>query len=107
MGPTPPRPTLSVTASGCDLGDTAVTCTVTLLGGGAPLRWSAMVTDPLSLSTTSGDLDPGATVTVTVTLRPATPRAPGSATVAFTGGGRTQTVRATWDGEPSPDPSSS
>jgi hypothetical protein len=27
--------------------------------------------------------------------------------VTFTGGGRTHTVRVTWEGEPTPDPSSS
>ncbi|MDN3352715.1 protein kinase [Actinomadura sp. DC4] len=102
-----PQPTLTVTASDCDLGTTGTTCTVTLTGGGAPLHWTASVGEPLSLSVTSGSLDPGETVTVTVTLHPATPRADGAVTVTFTGGGRTHTVRVTWEGEPAVDPSSS
>jgi predicted Ser/Thr protein kinase len=103
----PAQPTLYVTAADCDLGAAGLTCTVTLRGGGAPLHWTATVSDPLSLSSTSGDLNPGDTDTVTVTLHPATPRVGGTVTVTFTGGGRTHTVRVTWEGEPTPDPSSS
>jgi predicted Ser/Thr protein kinase len=102
-----PQPTLYVTAGDCALGTTGLTCTVTLRGGGAPLHWTATVGEPLSLSSTSGSLDPGDTDTVTITLHPATPRVGGAVTVTFTGGGRTHTVQVTWEGEPTPDPSSS
>jgi len=106
--PEPPaEPTLSVEASGCDLGTTGLTCTVTLKGGGAPLHWSATVGPPLALDPSSGSLSPGETVTVTVTLHPPSPRVGGTATVTITGGGRTHTVRVSWDAEPGPGPSSS
>jgi hypothetical protein len=98
---------LSVQASGCALGTTGLTCTVTLRGGGAPLHWSATVGDPLVLYPSSGSLRPGETVTVTITLHPQTPRVGGAATVTITGGGRTHTVQVTWEGTPVPDPSSS
>jgi predicted Ser/Thr protein kinase len=106
-----PDPTLSVTASGCDLGTTAVTCTVTLRGGGAPLRWTASADPPLSIEPSSGSLNPGETVTVTVTLDPATPRTGGTGTVTITSEGRTHTVPVSWKGPATspgdPDPSSS
>jgi len=101
------QPTLDVTAGDCALGTTGLTCTVTLRGGGAPVHWTATVTDPLTLTPSSGTLAPGETVTVTVTLHPASPRVGGTATVTFTGGGRTHNVQVTWEAEPDPDPSSS
>jgi predicted Ser/Thr protein kinase len=103
----PAQPVLYVTAAGCDLGTAGLTCTVTLRGGGAPLHWTATVSEPLSLSATSGSLNPGDTETVTVTLHPATPRAGGTVTVTITGGDRTHTVVVTWEGESTPDPSPS
>jgi eukaryotic-like serine/threonine-protein kinase len=106
--PAPPaEPTLTVQASGCELGTTGLTCTVTLKGGGAPLHWSATAGDPLTLSPSSGSLNPGETATVTVTLHPASPRVDGTAAVTVTGGGRTHTVQVSWDGDPGPDPSAS
>jgi hypothetical protein len=106
-GRPPAEPTLYVTAADCDLGAAASERHGAGEPGGAPLHWTATVGDPLSLSSTSGDLNPGDTDTVTVTLHPATPRVGGAVTVTFTGGGRTHTVRVTWEGEPTPDPSSS
>ncbi|MGI5226100.1 protein kinase domain-containing protein [Actinoallomurus sp. CA-142502] len=100
------RPTLYVRAGDCDLGAAGLTCTVTLRGEGAPVHWSATTGDPLTVAPASGSLNPGETATVTITLRPATPRAAGAATVTITGPGRTQTVQVTWEGEPSTDPSS-
>jgi hypothetical protein len=96
-----------VQASGCDLGTTALTCTVTLGASGASLQWSATAGEPLVLYPSSGSLSPGETVTVTITLHPQSPRVGGTATVTITGGGRTHTVQVTWEGTPDPDPSSS
>ncbi|MFB9832036.1 protein kinase domain-containing protein [Actinoallomurus acaciae] len=100
------RPTLHVQAGDCDLGTTGLTCTVTLRGEGATVRWSATAGDPLTAAPGSGSLNPGEAATVTVTLHPATPRVAGGAGVTITGGGRTQTVQVTWEGEPSTGPSS-
>ena len=101
------RPALEVTASGCDLGATGLACTVTLRAA-APVHWSATVGEPLSIWPSSGSLAPGETVTVTVTLHPATPRTGGDATVTITGGGRTHTVPVSWEGAtdttPTPTP---
>jgi hypothetical protein len=79
---------------------------VTLTGSGATVHWTATATDPLSLSASSGTLEPGATGTVTITLHPPSPRVAGSASAAFTGAGQAHTVRVTWEGEPDTGPSS-
>jgi eukaryotic-like serine/threonine-protein kinase len=102
-----PQPTLVIEPSGCDLGPTGLSCTVTLTGSGATVHWTATATEPLSLSSSSGSLEPGDTDTVTITLHPPSPRVTGSAPVTFTGAGHGRTVQVTWEGEPSPDPSSS
>jgi eukaryotic-like serine/threonine-protein kinase len=102
-----PQPALAVEPAGCDLGTTGLSCTVTLTGSGATVHWTATVTDPLSLSSSSGSLEPGETATVTITLHPPSPRVTGSASVAFTGAGHAHTVRVTWEGEPDPGSSSS
>jgi serine/threonine protein kinase len=102
-----PQPELSVQPVGCDLGTTGLSCTVTLTGAGATVHWTATGTDPLSLSSSSGSLEPGETDTVTITFHPPAPRVTGSASVTFTGAGHAHTVRVTWEGEPDPDPSSS
>ncbi|GAB2839555.1 hypothetical protein GCM10027176_49370 [Actinoallomurus bryophytorum] len=101
-----PQPVLLVEPSGCDLGTTGLSCTVTLTGSGATVHWMATAADPLSLSPSSGTLEPGDTDTVTITLHPPSPRVSGSASVTFTGGGHAHAVRVTWEGEPAPDPSS-
>jgi hypothetical protein len=102
-----PQPALAVEPAGCDLGATGLSCTVTLTGSGATVHWTAAATDPLSLSSSSGSLRPGESGTVTITLRPPSPRVTGSATVTFTGAGHARTVQVTWEGEPDPGPSSS
>jgi hypothetical protein len=102
-----PQPALSVQPVGCDLGTTGLSCTVTLTGAGATVHWTATGTDPLSLSSSSGSLEPGETDTVTITFHPPAPRVTGSASVTFTGAGHAHTVRVTWESEPDPDPSSS
>jgi predicted Ser/Thr protein kinase len=101
-----PQPALAVESSGCDLGTAGLSCTVTLTGSGATVHWTATATDPLSLSASSGTLEPGATGTVTITLHPPSPRVAGSASAAFTGAGQAHTVRVTWEGEPDTGPSS-
>jgi predicted Ser/Thr protein kinase len=101
------RPVLIIQISGCDLGATATTCTVTLRASGATISWTATAGDPLSLSATSGSLSPGESTTVTITLHASEPRESGSGTVTFAGGGSWRTVHVTWESAPTPDPSSS
>jgi uncharacterized membrane protein len=84
-----------------------VTCTITLRVTGGPVHWTATVGDSLSMSSSSGDLNPGQTYTITITLHPSTPRVPGSAIVTITAGGTSHTVQVTWQGEPTPDASAS
>ncbi|MCW2859732.1 MAG: serine/threonine protein kinase [Actinoallomurus sp.] len=102
-----PQPGFTVQPGACDLGDTGLSCAVTLSGTGAAFTWTATAADPLSLSSSSGSLNPGETVTVTITLSPPSPRVAGAGTATFTGAGHARTVRVTWQGTPDPDPSSS
>lgn len=97
-----PEPTFLVHPTGCDLGMTGVTCTITLRGEGAGFDWTGTAHDPLSISSHTGHLDPGGTTDITITLHPATPRAGGASSVTFIGAGGSHTVAVTWQGPPDP-----
>lgn len=106
-GKTEPAParagTLSVSRGTLNLG-TGSTGTIVLTADGGPVSWSASSSSNLvELSSTSGSLSAGESVTVTVTLARHT--AGGSATIAF--GPGAEHVQVTWASRPAPAPSPS
>ena len=103
----PSEPTFSIDTTTCDLGDAQTDCTITLSVTGAGVDWTASTSPPLSLSSSSGHLDPGSTYPVTISLHADSPRTEGSGSVTFSGAGATHTVSVTWAAEPAPDPSAS